>query len=165
MKPAQAAPAPLDQPRQRAAGVDNPSTFAGSRSSKQPLHSGCESVDPVLPDWRSNRRAPLLSDLLGICHATTRNASGRHRMLIIKILSLLAFIGSVAWFIAQRDYEPAIATVTSLMAFIAAWFGDKRLKRQANQNQTVSRSGIGIQACGDVTVGSIRTGAKSTDAE
>ena len=86
-------------------------------------------------------------------------------MLIIKILSGLAFIGSVAWFIAQRDYEPAIATVTSLTAFIAAWFGDKRLKRQANQNQTVAKNGIGIQAGGDVSMGSIRTSGKSTDAE
>ena len=86
-------------------------------------------------------------------------------MLIIKLLSGLAFIGSVAWFIAQRDYEPAIATVTSLTAFIAAWFGDKRLKRQANQNQTVAKNGIGIQAGGDVSMGSIRTSRKSTDAE
>ena len=86
-------------------------------------------------------------------------------MLIIKLLSGLAFIGSVAWFIAQRDYEPAIATVTSLTTFISAWFGDKRLKRQANQNQTVAKNGIGIQAGGDVCMGSIRTSGKSTDAE
>jgi integral membrane sensor domain MASE1 len=86
-------------------------------------------------------------------------------MLIIKILSGLAFIGSVAWFISQRDYEPAIATVTSLTAFIAAWFGDKRLKREANQNQTVAKNGIGIQAGGDVSMGSIHANGKSTDAE
>ncbi|MFZ1547861.1 MAG: hypothetical protein WAT12_12320 [Candidatus Nitrotoga sp.] len=49
-------------------------------------------------------------------------------MLIIKLLSGLVFIGSVVWFVAQRDYEPAIAIVTSLSAFSAAWFGDKKLK-------------------------------------
>lgn len=86
-------------------------------------------------------------------------------MLIIKLLSGFAFIGSVVWFIAQPDYEPAIAIVTSLSAFIAAWFGDKKLKRQANQNQTVSKNGIGIQAGGDVSMGNIRTSRKSTDAE
>jgi integral membrane sensor domain MASE1 len=86
-------------------------------------------------------------------------------MLIIKVLSGLAFIGSIAWFIAQRDYEPAIATITSLTAFIAAWFGVKKLKRQANQNQTVAKNGIGIQAGGDVSIGSIRTSGKTTDAE
>lgn len=86
-------------------------------------------------------------------------------MLIIKFLSGLAFIGSVVWFIAQRDYEPAIAIVTSLSAFIAAWFGDKKLKRQASQNQSVSKNGIGIQAGGDVNMGNIRTSRKTTDAE
>jgi hypothetical protein len=86
-------------------------------------------------------------------------------MLIIKVLSGLAFIGSVAWFIAQRDYEPAIATITSLSAFVAAWFVDRKQKRQANQNQSVSKNGVGIQAGGDVSMGSIRTGGKTPDAE
>ena len=81
-------------------------------------------------------------------------------MLIIKILSGLAFIGSVAWFIAQRDYEPAIAIVTSLSTFIAAWFGEKKMKRQASQNQTVAKNGIGIQAGGDVSTGSIHSSSK-----
>lgn len=86
-------------------------------------------------------------------------------MLIIRILSGLAFIGSVAWFIAQRDYEPAIAIVTSLSAFFAAWLGDKRIKRRANQNQTVAENGIGIQAGGDVNTGSIRAIRRDTNAE
>lgn len=86
-------------------------------------------------------------------------------MLIIRTLSALAFIGSVAWFIAQRDYEPAIAIVTSLSAFIAAWRGDKKLKRQANQSQTVAENAIGIQAGGDVSTGSIRASRKTTSAE
>lgn len=81
-------------------------------------------------------------------------------MLIIKLLCGITFIGSVAWFIAQRDYEPAIAIVSSLSAFIAAWFVDNRVKRQANQNQTVAKYGIGIQAGGDVTVGNIHTKRK-----
>lgn len=86
-------------------------------------------------------------------------------MLIIKLLSGLAFIGSVVWFIAQRDYEPAIAILTSLSAFIAAWFVDRKQKRQANQNQSISKNGIGIQAGGDVKLGSIRTSGKNKDAE
>ena len=83
---------------------------------------------------------------------------------MFKVLSGLAFIASVAWFIEQRDYEPAIATVTSLTAFIAAWFGEKRLKRQANQKQAVGKNSIGIQAGGDVSMGSVRNSGKSTDA-
>lgn len=86
-------------------------------------------------------------------------------MIIIKILSGLAFIGSVIWFIAQRDYEPAIAMVTSLSAFIATWFGEKKVKTQAGQNQTVAENGIGIQAGGDVSTGSIHSSRKSKNAE
>jgi len=86
-------------------------------------------------------------------------------MLIIKLLSGLAFIGSVAWFIAQRDYESAVAMATSLTAFVAAWFVDKKQKRQANQSQSVSKSGIGVQAGGDISMGSIRTSGKTSNAE
>lgn len=87
-------------------------------------------------------------------------------MLIIKFLSGLTFIGSVVWFIARPDYEPAIAIATSLSAFIAAWFGEKRAKQRATQNQFVAEKGIGIQARGDVSVGSIHTNGKAPrDAE
>ncbi|MEQ1720751.1 MAG: hypothetical protein ABL887_06540 [Nitrosomonas sp.] len=86
-------------------------------------------------------------------------------MMIIKILSGLAFIGSVAWFIAQHDYESAIAIVTSLSAFIVAWLGDRKMKQKANQNLTVAEDGIGIQAGGDVSIDSTRVSGKITNAE
>lgn len=76
-------------------------------------------------------------------------------MLIIKLFSGLAFIGSVAWFIATPDYEPAIASVTSLSALIAILFGEKRAKRRAAQSQSVAENAIGIQASGNVKVGNI----------
>lgn len=83
-------------------------------------------------------------------------------MLIIKLLCGIAFIGSIAWFIAVPDFEPAIAIVTSLSAFIAAWLGEKRAKRQALQNQSVAEYGLGIQAGGDVSVGSIHANRKGS---
>lgn len=83
-------------------------------------------------------------------------------MLIIKLLSGIAFIGSIVWFIAVPDYDPAIAMVTSLSAFIAAWFGEKRAKRKALQNQSIAANGIGIQAGGDVSVGSIHANRKGS---
>lgn len=76
-------------------------------------------------------------------------------MLIIKLLSGLALIGSVAWFFATPDYEPAIAIVTSLSALIAILFGENRAKRRARQTQSVAEKAIGIQAGGDVRVGNI----------
>lgn len=83
-------------------------------------------------------------------------------MLIIKLLCGIALIGSIAWFIAVPDFEPAIAIVTSLSAFIAAWFGEKKAKRQALQNQSVAENGLGIQAGGDVSVGSIHANRKGS---
>ena len=83
-------------------------------------------------------------------------------MLIIKILSGIAFIGSIVWFIAVPDYEPAIAIATSLSAFIVAWFGEKRAKRQVSQNQFVAENGLGIQAGSDVSVGSIHANRKGS---
>lgn len=86
-------------------------------------------------------------------------------MLIIKLLSGFAFIGSVAWFIAAPDYEPAIASVTSLTALIAVLFGEMRAKRRAAQSQSVNENGIGIQAGGNVKVGSIHANREQRDAE
>ncbi len=85
-------------------------------------------------------------------------------MLIIKILATIAFIGSIAWFIAQPDYEPAIGITTSLMTFIAAWIKGKQ-KKPAYQKQTISRNSIGIQAGGDISMGNIHTTGTSKDAE
>lgn len=83
-------------------------------------------------------------------------------MLIIKLLSGIAFIGSIVWFMAVPDYEPAIAIVTSLSAFIATWFGEKKAKRKASQNQSIAANGIGIQADGNVSVGSIHANRKGS---
>lgn len=84
--------------------------------------------------------------------------------MIIKILAAIAFIGSIAWFVAQPDYEPAIGITTSLMTFITAWIKGKQ-KKQAFQNQVIFRNSIGIQAGGDISMGNIRTNGKPKDAE
>ena len=81
-------------------------------------------------------------------------------MLIIKFLSGLAFIASIFWFIATPDYEPAIAAITSLTAFIAIFFGEARARRRVAQNQHVAESAIGIQAGGDIKVGRIHADRK-----
>ncbi|MER2512157.1 MAG: hypothetical protein ABTQ25_07020 [Nitrosomonas ureae] len=86
-------------------------------------------------------------------------------MLIIKLLAGIAFVGTIAWFVAVPDYEPAIAIVTSLSAFIAALIGERKAKKKAEQVQSVARSGLGIQAGGDVKIGSIKTGEAPRDAE
>jgi ABC-type taurine transport system substrate-binding protein len=76
-------------------------------------------------------------------------------MLIIKLLAVAALLGSIAWAVAAPDYEPVIATITSLSALIAIFVADKRREASTHQRQLVSGSGVGIQAGGDISVGNI----------
>ncbi len=74
-------------------------------------------------------------------------------MLTLKLLSIAALLGSLAWLWHSLDYEPAIACVTTLSASVATFVADRRAKRKASQAQDVSGGSIGIQAGGDVSVG------------
>lgn len=76
-------------------------------------------------------------------------------MLIVKLLSVAAFIGSIVWMVAAPDYEPALAIVTSLSAFISTVLIEKRKARGATQHQSVSGNGVGIQAGGNVNIGNL----------
>ena len=76
-------------------------------------------------------------------------------VLVIKLLSALAFIGSVLWFIAEPDYEPAIVAITSLSGFIFLWVKEKKNQVTPLQNQTVADSGLGVQAGGNVNIGNV----------
>lgn len=80
-------------------------------------------------------------------------------MLIVKLLAGIAFVGSVLWVIAQPDYEPAIAVVTSLSTLIGAIAVDRRRQRRAEQSQVVGERGTAVQAGGDVNIGAIHSSA------
>lgn len=86
-------------------------------------------------------------------------------MLIIKVLSFLALLGSIAWFIYAPDFEPAIAIVTSISTLIATWFASKREKNGASQTQVVGDNAVGIQSGGNVTVGDIGLKRNSDNVE
>ena len=74
-------------------------------------------------------------------------------MLSLKILSFAAFAGSVAWLIHAPDYEPAIASITTLSALIATLIADQKQKNTASMHQSVKNGGIGIQAGGNIDIG------------
>lgn len=86
-------------------------------------------------------------------------------MVIVKILLGLAFLGSCAWLFTAPGYEPSVAMVTALGAFIAAWLTDKKREKSGKQNQAVEKNSIGIQAGGNVSVESIENKGISTDAK
>jgi hypothetical protein len=74
---------------------------------------------------------------------------------ITKFLAVVALIGSIAWLISAPGFEPALALIGSLSALVSAFVVEKRSKRLSQQNQFVSKSSIGIQAGGDVSIGDI----------
>jgi hypothetical protein len=78
-------------------------------------------------------------------------------MLILKLLSIAALIGSVAWFIHAPDYEPAVASITALSASIAAFVVDRKQRRETLMHQSVAGGSVGIQAGGNVSMGNVKT--------
>ena len=74
-------------------------------------------------------------------------------MLIIKILSIAAFIGSILWFLAIPGFEPAIVVIGSLSTLISVFIIQERKARSTKQKQSVSNSSVGIQAGGDINIG------------
>ena len=76
-------------------------------------------------------------------------------MVYVKLLAAIALMASVAWVIKDPGFESALSVVGSMSALVSAFVLEKR-KARRNQRQSVSKSSVGIQAGGDVTVGSIR---------
>lgn len=82
-------------------------------------------------------------------------------MLIIKILSFAALLGSIIWFLYEPDFEPALAILTSISGLITAWVISKR--ESASQIQTVGNNAVGIQSGGSVNVGNIIVKGNESD--
>ena len=97
-----------------------------------------------------------------LCAKLTHKLLGPSKtdMLILKVTAILALLASISWLVAQPGYEPAIAVVTSLSALIGVFVAEQRRRTQGSQEQHVGKHGIGIQAGGDVRVGSDRTNDK-----
>jgi hypothetical protein len=85
-------------------------------------------------------------------------------MPIIKILSGLALTVSLIWVIAKPDYDSVSAVIAALIALIALYIREQS-KQQPLQHQIVAKNGVGIQAGGNINVGSVRTTRKDKDAE
>jgi len=76
-------------------------------------------------------------------------------MIYVKFLSAIALICAIAWAIADLGFESAIAVLGSLATLVSVCLVDRRNARRAHQRQSVSESSIGVQAGGDVKIGSI----------
>lgn len=77
-------------------------------------------------------------------------------MVFLKVLSVIALIGSTGWLIADPDWEPALAVVGATATLVSVFVVDKqRPKPPHQQRQTVSTGSTGIQAGGDVNIGDL----------
>jgi hypothetical protein len=74
-------------------------------------------------------------------------------MIYIKLLAATALIASIVWVIKDPGFESGLSVLGSLSALVSAFVFEKRRAR-LSQPQSVSKSSVGIQAGGDVTVGS-----------
>jgi hypothetical protein len=76
-------------------------------------------------------------------------------MVYVKILAVIALIGSIAWMVVSPGFEPALAIVASISALVTSLLVQRRTTRRAQQHQSISGSSIGIQGGRDVSVGDI----------
>ncbi len=76
-------------------------------------------------------------------------------MSYIKFFAVIALIGSIAWVVSDPGFEPALAVLSSISVLVSLFVVEKRSARRAQQYQSVSKSSIGVQAGGDVSIGDI----------
>jgi len=76
-------------------------------------------------------------------------------MASVKFFAAIALIVSIVWVIAAPGFEPTLAVVVSISALVSAFVVEKRTARRVQQHQSVSKSSIGVQADGDVSIGDI----------
>lgn len=72
--------------------------------------------------------------------------------LTFKIVTSLAFIAASFWFYFEPKFDSIFAFFVSLAALIALFVSPKLIKKQPNQNQSVSNNSEGIQAGRDVNI-------------
>lgn len=76
-------------------------------------------------------------------------------MLVYRLLSGAALLGSIAWVCFRPGWDSACAALAALVTF-AASFLHSSPKPKVQQVQSVGKDGIGIQAGHDANIGTIK---------
>lgn len=75
-------------------------------------------------------------------------------MFVLKLLAGLALLGSIAWYIAKPEFDSGLGLIGAIVTFLALFIAEAVVKKKTNkQKQSVSGSSIGIQAGGNVNIG------------
>lgn len=75
-------------------------------------------------------------------------------MTALKILSAAGLVAAIMWLVYEPSFEPVVAVLGALTALISLFVVDRRKKELSSQKQSVSGSSTGIQAGGNVHIGS-----------
>lgn len=69
-----------------------------------------------------------------------------------RFVSVLAFICASIWAIYDFKFDSIFALLVSLAGLLASFVSPKLVKKQLNQNQSISNNSEGIQAGRDVNI-------------
>jgi hypothetical protein len=73
----------------------------------------------------------------------------------LKALAILALLGTIAWSVYMPGFEPFLAVIGAVATLVSLFVVERHKTRMAALKQTVSRSSTGIQAGGDIHIGTI----------
>lgn len=75
-------------------------------------------------------------------------------MVYVKLLAWVTLAGSIAWVICEPGFKSCLTLVGAISALISL-FLIKKKDSPAAQQQTVSEGSVGVQATGNVTIGTL----------
>lgn len=75
-------------------------------------------------------------------------------MVYVRVLAVVALLGSIGWVVADPGFESVLAVVGATSALASVFLIERRNARRAQQHQSVSEFSIGVQAGGDISIGS-----------
>ena len=75
-------------------------------------------------------------------------------IIIFRLITTLALLIAITWLYVDPKFDSVFATAIALAAVIALFVTTKKLKQSPSQSQVVKNNSTGIQAGGDVNIGS-----------
>lgn len=77
-------------------------------------------------------------------------------VIYLKVLAAISLLGAIAWVVFEPGFEPSLAVVGSISALAALFVADRKKRGESSQAQVVSSKSVGIQAGGDINIGSFK---------
>lgn len=84
---------------------------------------------------------------------------------IFRLITILGLLIAITWLFIEPKFDSVFATAIALAAVIALFITTNKMKRSPSQSQVVTNNSSGIQAGGNVNMGSVRSSRKKNNAE